>query len=99
MHGKYATDGLVCLSVCVDPADKRNEALKFLKAQNATFPNYLLDATEQVWQNRWEITGPPCVFVFDRNSRRAAKFDNEDSDRPFSSDDVERLVRKLLDEK
>jgi hypothetical protein len=91
MHEKYAQQGLACLSVCVDKREKSRDALKFLKEQKAVFANYLLDETAQVWQDRWEIDGPPCVFVFDRHNRRAGKLD--------SFDDAEPLVQKLLVEK
>jgi hypothetical protein len=36
------------------------------------------------------------VFVFDRQGRRAAKFDSEDPEKPLSYEDVKKLVPKLL---
>src|SRR5262249_37610099 len=46
LHRQYAGQGLVAVSVALDdPADEkaRERALKFLKAQQATFTNVLLD--------------------------------------------------------
>lgn len=98
LHQKYGKDGLVCISVSLDEKDNRAAALEFLKKQGAAFPNYLLDAEAKVWQDKWDVNGPPVLFVFDRASRRAARFDTNDSDGPICFDDVERLVRKLLRE-
>jgi hypothetical protein len=104
MHRKYAERGLVCLSVAVDPPDNKEAAQraeKFLVKQNATFANYLLDEPEGVWQNRWDSNGPPVVFVFDRQGKRAAKFPvvSEKGPEPFEYTDIEKLVQELLDRK
>jgi thiol-disulfide isomerase/thioredoxin len=99
MHRNYAKDGLVCVSVAVDQPDKHEACLKFLRQSSATFPNYLLAEKDTFWQDKWEINGPPCIFVFDRENRRAAKMDSDHVDRPLSYDNVEQLVRKLLYEK
>ena len=44
----------------------------------------------------FKISGPPAVFVFDREGKRAAKFVSEDGKEPFTYEEVEALVRKLL---
>jgi hypothetical protein len=36
------------------------------------------------------------VFVFDRQNHRAAKFDTSDPDKPYTSEDAENVVDKLL---
>jgi hypothetical protein len=96
MHERYAKDGLVCISVSVDELKRQDAALAFLKETKATFANYLLDEETDLWQTKWDINAPPAVFVFDRANRRAAKFDTSDPDKPYSYDDVERVVKKLL---
>jgi hypothetical protein len=98
MHQKYDKDGLVCMSVSVDELRNKEAALGFLKKQDATFANYLLDEEWDFWQNKWSINGPPAVFVFDRNNRVAAKFDTSDPDKPYTYNDVEQRVRQLLRE-
>jgi thiol-disulfide isomerase/thioredoxin len=96
MYGQYAADGLVCLSVTVDKEAQHEAALAFLRKQKATFNNYRLTDEEAVWQKAWKISGPPAVFVFDRNGKRAARFDGEDEKRPVNYDEIEVIVRKLL---
>ena len=96
MHRKYAKDGLVCISVSVDEEKNREAALDFLKDKGATFSNYLLDHEVGFWQDKFEINAPPAVFVFDRDNRRAGKFDGSDTDKPYTYEDVEILVKKLL---
>jgi thiol-disulfide isomerase/thioredoxin len=91
-----AKDGVACVSVSVDDKAKKSAALKFLQAQGAAFPNFLLDEDPSVWQARWNLQGVPAVFVFDRQGRRAAKFHDDDPDHPFTYADVEKLVRQLV---
>jgi hypothetical protein len=96
LHQKYAKDGLVCVSVSVDPDGQQGDALKFLQKQKATFANYWIDEKETFWQEKLEINGPPAVFVFDRQGKRAAKFDTNDPDKTYTYDDIEKLVQRLL---
>jgi hypothetical protein len=96
MHRKYGSQGVVCLSVSVDQPTMRDKALGFLKEQQADFPNYWLNEEAPVWQERFNINGPPAVFVFDRDGRRAGKFDTSDPDKPYTYADVEALVKELL---
>ncbi len=96
MQRRYEKDGLVCLSVSVDEPKKRDAALKFLQEQHATIDNYWIDEKEEFWQNKFDTGGPPAVFVFDRQGKRAVKFDNENPDKPFKPADVEKVVQQLL---
>jgi hypothetical protein len=96
MHEHYARDGLVCMSVTVDELSRKEAALAFLKKQKATFANYLLNEEASVWAEKWSIAAPPAVFVFDRDGKRAAKFDTSDSEKSFTYDDVEKVVKQLL---
>lgn len=98
LHKHYGKDGVVCISVTIDELENKDAALKFLKSKGATFANYLLDEDASVWQNKWMLKGVPAVFVFNREGKRAAKFDNDDPDKQFTYLDVEKLVRDLLRE-
>ena len=96
MHERYAKDGLICISVSVDEPADRDKALAFLKGQRAAFPNFLLEEETQLWQDKFDLNAPPAVFVFDRNNRRAGKFDYGDPNKQYSYADVQELVRELL---
>jgi thiol-disulfide isomerase/thioredoxin len=102
LHRQYADKGLVCMSVALDlPADKDKPepppgVRTFLQKQKAVFANYWLNEEPKVWQERWHIQGPPAVFVFDREGRRAGKFDSENPDKPLDYEDVKKLVHQLL---
>jgi thiol-disulfide isomerase/thioredoxin len=93
---RHAHQGLVCISVTVDPVSKRDAALEFLRKQQAFFPHYLLDEDSALWTKRWGADSVPLVFVFDRDGTRVAKFGGSDSAPPFDHEDVERLVERLL---
>jgi hypothetical protein len=94
MHRKYGSRGVVCISVSVDPLENFDEALGFLKEKGADFPNYWLDEEQEFYIKRMNINGPPAVYVFDRDGRRAAKFDP--FVRKYEPKDIDALVEELL---
>jgi hypothetical protein len=96
MHERYAQQGMVFISVSVDEPKDAGKALDFLQKQKAVFVNFLLDEDGQFWQDKWNIKGPLAVFVFDRQGKRARKFDNDDPDNQYTYADVEQLVKTLL---
>jgi thiol-disulfide isomerase/thioredoxin len=96
LHRKYAGQGLTAVSVSVDPAEDQGKALRFLRKVGAAFPNYLFDEKVAVWQEHFDIYGPPAVLVFGRDGKLAGRFDHNDVNKVYSYDDVEKLVRKLL---
>jgi thiol-disulfide isomerase/thioredoxin len=98
MERTHAKDGLVAISLSTDATpETQAAALKYLKKQNATIANFWIDEKEAFWQDKFDTGGAPVVFVFDRQGRRAAKFDNSDTDKPaFTHEDVEKVVEQLL---
>lgn len=99
LHHKYGPNGLVCISVTVDDVEGQEKALQFLQKSGAAFPNFLLNEEVDAWQKKWDISSIPAVFVYDRNSQLARKFDHNDTNRGFTYTDVEEMVRKLLSPK
>lgn len=72
MQKKYGKDGLVAISVSLDDTKDRPVMAKvksFLEKQHATFTNVVLNEDSDVWQSKFKIFGPPCVFVFDRTGK------------------------------
>ena len=96
MQRKYGKDGMVALSVSVDdPKDKDavDQALQFLRRQNAEFTNLVLDESDEVWSEKLGSNLTPFIFVFDRDGRIAGKFEGKKANYEES---VEPLVQKLL---
>jgi thiol-disulfide isomerase/thioredoxin len=96
LHEKFAKQGVACMSVSVDDADKRPKALEFLKKQGADFPNFVIDDKEGAWWDKWNIKGIPVVLVFSSDHKLVKKFDKDDPDNQFTYADVEKLVVELL---
>lgn len=90
MHNQYAKEGVTCISVALRLTERDPEArsLQFLRDQKAGFRNFFLDEGFDLWQEKFDISGPPTIFVFDRDNHRAGKFDDYA--------DVEKLVKELL---
>ena len=72
MHKKHAPQGLAVISVSLDPlgdGSVKEDVLRFLQAKGASFTNLLLDEPSGFWQDKLRFTGPPCLFVFDRQGK------------------------------
>jgi hypothetical protein len=96
MHRKYAAQGLVAVSVSLDEVKDtkvRGKVDKFLQKQEAVFPNFILDASQEEWQDRLKITAIPCVYVFNRDNRIALK-QSEEVDYAAIEKTVESLLRQ-----
>jgi thiol-disulfide isomerase/thioredoxin len=99
MHKKYARDGLVTVSVSLDPIDdpgSRENAARFLKKAGAEFTNLYLDEPVDVWQKKLGFAGPPCYFVFNRQGQWT-KFEPQENEPIYEALDkfvVERLREK-----
>lgn len=93
MQKKYAKDGLVAISVSLDdPSEKgvKEKVVKVLQKQQAAFENFILDEKPEVWQKQFEIEGPPCVFVFNRDG----KYQKFSMGEKYST--IEKVVAQLL---
>jgi hypothetical protein len=102
MHRKYAKEGLVAISVCLDdPADKAvlARALAFLKKQGATFTNVLLDEKPEFYEAKLKIDGPPCIYIFTRDNRFVLKRDGAGEDGRIDYKLFEKRIVELLAEK
>jgi thiol-disulfide isomerase/thioredoxin len=96
LHEKYSRQGLAVVSVSVDPPDDpdaRAAARAFLGRQKATFRNLILTDRADVWQEKWKVVGPPLLFLFDRDGRLVARWDDK-----IDLAEVEKRVATMLKE-
>ena len=99
LHKKYAKDGLVVVSVSLDPIDdsaSQTNALRFLKKADAEFTNLYLDEPSELWQKKLGINGPPCYYVFNR-AGQWTKFEPQENEPVYPAIEkciVERLRAK-----
>ena len=93
MQRKYGKDGFVAVSVSVDEPKDKDEALKFLREQDAEFTNLLLDESPDDWSDKLGSNLTPFIFVFGRDGRIAAKFEGKKAN---YDENVEPLATELL---
>jgi len=96
LHEKYARQGLAVVSISVDPpddADARAAAHAFLARQHADFRNHILTDKAEVWQEKWKVVGPPLLFLFDREGRLVARWDDK-----IDLAEVEKRIAALVKE-
>lgn len=101
LHRKFESKGLAVISVALDlleedPKQVQEKVLRFLKKQQATFPNLLLHESEDFWQKKFRMDGPPCMYVFNRQGKWTQLSAQELDDQPKRLD---RLIEDLLAEK
>ena len=102
MHKKYASKGLVCISLSMDkltPTTYRKQpVLEFLKKQGATFPNYVVlepedDEKALVARFGEDYRLIPLMVIFDKAGRRVWT----SADGPKLSDEqLEKKIEELL---
>ena len=81
LQRRYADSGLAAISVSLDDpgdAEARQRVVDFLNEQKATCRNVLLTDSPKVWQAKWKIVGPPCVFLFDRQGKLIQRWEGKD---------------------
>ena len=98
MHHTYGAKGVVCMSLCVDDADDKAEALKFLKEKKAVIPNFWLSEEIGVAQKHWDFEPVPVCVIFGRDGKLAKVF-RYNTNENFTYKDVEQLVKNMLDSK
>jgi thiol-disulfide isomerase/thioredoxin len=99
MHQKYAKDGLVAVSVSLDPvkdAKRRKDVEAFLQEKKATLTNLQLDAPPEEWQKRLKFDGPPCVFLFNRANQIVKKVPVVDPETLATREKVDYAVLEKL---
>jgi len=99
MHRKYGDKGVTAVSVCliVDkplPEKVRTRVETFLKEQNATLANVLLNEDSKVWEERLKIDGPPCVYVFNRDNQHVVKLVGDQVNYSVIEAEVTKLLGK-----
>jgi hypothetical protein len=93
----HAKDGFVAISVTVDAAKDKPNAVAFLEKMKATdLVNLHLDEVPDVWRSKFTILGPPAVYVFDQENRIALKMPagDEGVDYEVITKKVQELLKK-----
>lgn len=98
---KYGDKGLVCMSVCLDKVGgwdkldfKRADAVNFLRAKGAVFPNFIAtDRNDDKLTERFGLGGGiPYMTLFDKTGARVWDSERRDLD----DDDLDALIEREL---
>jgi len=101
MHRKYGPKGLVVMSLSLDDAtDEKAIAVaeKFLREQEATFTNVLLDEDFGEGYEKLDINGIPAVFLYGPDGKEAKRFTMDDTRNQFTYEQVEKEIADLLED-
>lgn len=106
LHNKHQGGDVVCLSMSIDydgipgkpPEYYREKVMKFLTKVHSTLDNYLLTQESTQWYEEVGLNALPAVFVYNRQGELVRRFDNDSSDEPFTYEEINKLVDKLLAE-
>jgi hypothetical protein len=104
MQKKYGKDGLVILSVQLDSLEEKNlkeQVVKIVKSKGADFTTVILNASQELWQQKLHATAYPFAFVYNREGKWTL-FKSEDEKYKEIEDmlkDMEKLVETLTAKK
>ena len=101
LYQRYKDPGVTFISMSVDDReDKRavEDARQFLRKQNATFRNYLMDQNILQAFEKLDILGIPAVFLYDRGGRLRHNLNGNDPNHQFTQKDVEDALAALVAE-
>ncbi len=101
MHNTYKDRGVQFVSLSLDDREDQSSiefARTFLKKQNATFPNFLLDENIIDGFELIDIMTVPAVNIYDRSGKLVRELNNNNPNNQFSDEDIERAVNELLAE-
>ncbi|HEX5446464.1 MAG TPA: TlpA disulfide reductase family protein [Pirellulales bacterium] len=101
LHQQYGPEKLACISLSFNyegakretPEEHRDEVLRFLREQRATFDNLIASVpAEDLYKLlAFKTASVPAVFVYNQQGELARQFSGE-----VSYDEVRKLVGKLL---
>jgi thiol-disulfide isomerase/thioredoxin len=112
LHKTHSKD-VACLSVSTDytgsknkpPEFYRERVMKFLKEQDATFDNILLNVPSDELFEQIDLASIPAVYVYGRDGKLVKRFDSESAENvktdeeAFTYADVNKVVEELLKNK
>ena len=107
LRKKFGKDKVVLVSLNCDydgikskpPKYYRENVLKFLKKNKATFENIMLNISFLSFLDEIKLNSTPAILIYDQTGKLAKRFDNDDAKsekEDFSMNDVEALIERLL---
>lgn len=105
MQSKYGKDGLVVMTVSIDPADPntkgltpemRDKVVKMLEKKKVALTNLILDEPFETVEKRLRFTIAPAVYVFDRAGKWTMFNPPTKNKETGAYDELEALVKKLV---
>ncbi len=100
MHNTFKDRGVQFVSLSLDDREDQSSiefARTFLKEQNATFPNFLLDENILEGFELIDIRTVPAVNIYDRSGKLVRELNYNNPNKQFSDEDIERAVTELLE--
>jgi thiol-disulfide isomerase/thioredoxin len=99
LYNQYKNRGVTFISLSVDDREDKQAletARQFLRKQNATFPNFLMNENISQSFEKLDIEGVPDVFIYDATGRRRYNLNGNDPSSQFSEKDVDNAVATLV---
>jgi thiol-disulfide isomerase/thioredoxin len=101
LYQQYKDRGVTFVSMDVDDREDKQaveSARRFLRQQNATFRNYLMDENIMQSFEKLGVQGIPAVFIYDRTVRQRYNLNGNDPNHQFTVKDVDDALARLVAE-
>lgn len=102
LYREYSPRGVVFVSICLDDredAEAVAHAREFLREQQATFANYLMDEVVTEGFVKLDLLGIPAVYIYAPDGELRYRLTADDPFDQFTEEDVESAVEELLAER
>ena len=102
LYDRYKDQGVEFVSMSVDDREDKaavEQARQFLRRQNATFRNYLMDENIMQSFDKLGVQGIPDVFLYDRAGRLRFDLNGNDPNHQAMPKDVDDALATLVAEK
>ena len=102
LYNRYKSRGVEFVSMSVDDHEDNaavEEARQFVRRQNATFRNYLMDENIMQAFEKLGVQGIPAVILYDRAGRRRYDLNGNDPNHQATLKDLDDALATLVAEK
>jgi len=95
---KRAPDNVTYVTMSLDDRDEPGAAarvLQFLKKNDASMPNFLMNEVNPDAFEKLNLNGVPAVVIYDASGKQRYRLTGDDPNHQFTDADVERAVKAL----
>jgi thiol-disulfide isomerase/thioredoxin len=99
LQEKHGKEGLVVITVSLDPIGKAARAAEILKEMQSPLRNLILDEPQDMWIKKFDVASFPFAYAFDRRGKwvRFRAYDYQKNPKQYEADITKTVVQMLAE--